>query len=307
MLFKSFPQMDNVLHFILGAVILVCQLLILYRDDAPAFHQPEYPSLLAIVAVVLLLVYHLVVAIRRRPEDSELPKVGRNLLTTIALTGEFLAIGIDRSLPADKQIDSLTLPLIILIGLSLMRFMDCLMDFFKVSEAFSVQCVDENKGAFGMRVVMVHLFILIAAVLQTYKRDQYLSDSDLDSKMATNVQTLDLVVLILLWVHFAIYPANKLIRMTGLDRWAKMCMPPSCFDNQYQSNCEEQDRSRMNGDDLELVAITRVPLVRHVVSGVIIALTAYVTGSVFGKLELTYQLPVLLIYLAADVVGRNYI
>lgn len=303
MLSKAFPALDHILHFILAGAILVCQLLILYREDAPSFHTPEYPSLLAIVSVVILLILHLVEAMRSGRAQSEMSNVARNLLVAIALIGEFLAVGLDRASPADKQIDSLTLPSLVLGGLSLMRIMDSLMDFEEPSEALSVQCMGER---FGARTITVHFFLLASSILQSYKYSEYQAMSDIDSKMRSSEQTLDLVVMILLWIHVAIYPLNALIRISGLDRWFKMCMPPSCLKNQYTENCDSS-RDELSADELELVAITRVPIVRHIISGTIIASFAYITGIVFGKLELTYQLPALLFYLAADVIGRNFL
>ena len=325
MLIRSFPAFDNILHFILGAAILVCQLLIVFDSgfqdpyNAAKVHANgtevgsysdhivgkentlDFGSLLAIVSVVLVLILHLTQALRSGREETDMSKVSRNLLVAIALAGQFMAIGLFNQ--ADNK-PSMTLPILVLAGLSLMRVMDSLMDFTDPKEALAVQCIEDR---FGARVLTIHVLLGAAAALESYKYSQYQALSDIDSKMGSSEQSLDLVVMILLWVHFAIYPLNALIRISGLDRWAKMCMPCRCFENQYVENCDEQDRSKLDPDQLELVAITRLPILRHVIAGTIIASLGYIVGSVFHKLDLTYQIPALLFYLAADVVGRNYL
>ena len=93
-------------------------------------------------------------------------KVSRNLLVAIALAGQFM-VGLFNQ--ADNK-PSMTLPILVLAGLSLMRVMDSLMDFTDPKEALAAQCIEDR---FGARVLTIHVLLGAAAVLESYKYSQY--------------------------------------------------------------------------------------------------------------------------------------
>ena len=95
----------------------------------------------------------------------------RNFLTLVALSAEFIALAVEVGKPAAEQLDSLTLPVVIVISLSAMRLLDSIMDQPNVAEAFGVQCV---KDPWGLRVILIHLLIALSvgiAVLENVRME----------------------------------------------------------------------------------------------------------------------------------------
>lgn len=312
---ESFKSLDYILHALVSALILVFQGVLLFRSDAPAFHLPQYSSMIGITAVILLLLLHITQAVRvsQGKKEGMFSALSRNILTATALSAEFAAFALDREGPVADQVSSLVAPVIILGSLSLMRVLDSLLDAHDdIKEAVSVQCV---KDPFNLRVIMIHVLMLLTLGAQIVKRVQWSEETDA-AAISKSADSLDIAALVLLSVHLGIYPLNALIRLMGADecliRITYCCSRKS--DKEFLvPNCENENgvksRTDNNGNvkDVELVAITRIPLVRQLIAGVIIASNAYVLGAAYLVDEITYQIPATLLYIASDILGRNYL
>ena len=191
-----------------------------------------------------------------------------------------------------------------------MRVLDSLLDAHDdIKEAVSVQCV---KDPFNLRVIMIHVLMLLALAAQIVKRVQW--DDETDAAVSDSVNSLDIASIVLLSVHLGIYPLNALLRVIGADQMLiKLSYCCKREDREFLvANCEENGvKTRYdaagNVKDVELVAITRIPVVRQVIAGVILSANAYVLGAAYLKNEITYQIPAVLLYLGSDVLGRNYL
>jgi len=125
----------------------------------------------------------------------------------------------------------------------------------------------------------------------------------------------DIASIVLLSVHLGIYPLNALLKVIGADQMLinlSYCCKRK--DREFLvANCENEAGVKTRYDaagnvkDVELVAITRIPVVRQVIAGVILSANAYVLGAAYLKNEITYQIPAVLLYLGSDVLGRNYL
>lgn len=311
---EDLPSLDYWLHAAVSAGVLVCQGLLLFRSDAPSFHLPEYTSMIAVTSVILLLLLNIGQAVRTSQDKKEgdVSKIVRNGLTAAALSAELAALALDREGLA--SLSSLVLPVIILSSLGLMRVLDSLLDAHEdIKEAVSVQCV---KDPFNMRVIMIHVLMLLSLGAQILKRIQWGDETDLladgttPKTISDSVDSLDISALVLLSVHLGIYPLNALIKLIKADQM--LINLSYCCKREEQdflvANCKDEDGSTSRGGrDVELVALTRIPLVRHVIAGVILSANAYVLGAAYNKNEITYQLPAMLLYLVSDALGRNYL
>jgi hypothetical protein len=305
MIFRNCPYVDHILHALVSIVILVSQLYLIFSYDH-AHDLREAASAVGVTAVILLLIQHIVRAIQTSSGDEdEMTKKRssaiRNFLTLIALTAEFIALAVEVGKPAEKQLDALTLPSIIVVSLSLMRLLDSIMDQSNIQEAFGVQCV---KDPWGLRVILIHLLIALSVGLQVLKMYEWNKDDGAHNHLHQSVKDLDTSVLVLSCIHLLIYPLNKALKACQLDKMLIQCSCLRCFKGQTNENCDS-DRAAQD-QDLELVAITRLPFVRQLIAGVIIAGNAYVFGAAINNNELTYQIPAALLYACADVAGRNY-
>lgn len=303
MIFTNCPYVDHILHALVSIVILVSQLYLIFSYDH-AHDLRESASAVGVTAVILLLIQHVVRAIQTSSGDEDtMTKMRssaiRNFLTLVAFSAEFTALGVEVAKPS-HQLEDLTLPVIIIVSLCAMRLLDSIMDQPNVSEAFGVQCV---KDPWGLRVILIHLLIALSVGLQSLKMYEWNKDG-VTNNLDKSVQDLDTSVLVLSCVHLLIYPLNKALRACQLDKMLIQCSCLRCFKGQTNENCDGERGSQ--DQDLELVAITRLPIVRQLIAGVILAGNAYVFGSAIGHNELTYQIPAALLYACADIAGRNY-
>jgi hypothetical protein len=154
-------------------------------------------------------------------------------------------------------------------------------------EAGKSLSVKDVKDPSNVRLILVHLLIGLALGLNIVKTvNGNVSGLDQSEK------DLDISMIVLMSVHLAIVPLNMLVRLVGLD---KLLLG-------------------MSVEKKELVSLTRLPLVRQLVAGVILSGSAYVLGAMYnrggsgeGAHALTYAVPALVLYSAADSLGRNYL
>lgn len=285
-------SLDYWVHAVVAGLILLGQLILLFRDDAPAFHMAEYSSMVGITSVLLLVILHVTQGVRvsQGQKEGSASKMVRNLLVAVALSSEFSALALDRE--SSSPMSSIVWPVIILISLSAMRILDSLLDAHDdISKSVSVQDVQDP---FNIRVITIHVLMLLSLGAQIIKRIHWSEETN-GLSVSESVDTLDVISLVLLSLHLAVHPLNVLLRWSGLD---KMLINLLC--------CMRQEEGE-DSDDLELLSITRVPVIRHTIAGAIIAANGYVLGAAYMKDELTWQIPAVLFYLASDAVGRNYL
>lgn len=302
-LFKRCAFIDNILCAVVAAVVLTLQLMLVY--DCPkgeacqtAYSLRAHTSSVAIAAVVIQLILHLVRTIRvcransdKDKQESEAGKFFRNSLTSAALVFEFIAFGLYRANGGDDLIS----PIIILSLLGALRLLDSILDFEDPIGALTVQCkAEDNDAKVGyVRLILVHVLILLSLGLNILKTSNG-SIKGLDQ----SVIDLDLSVIVLISVHLGLYLLNLIIKISPLHDTLIKCALP-------RSKCNNGEAAK----GYELVALTRVPIIRQLVAGVILAGSAYVLGSASAKSgsELTYIIPGILLYGAADALGRNYL
>lgn len=290
---------DHLLHAGVAGLVVVLQLMIMNDEDI-ALHTPYNFAALSLGAAGMLALYHVgmsVIAMRGGKVDSsdgtvETPfgRTLRNLLTAIALIGQFSALGHKREANADEEIAQ---EIIIIISLCAMRLLDSLMDFASPGEAFSVQCI-EDKG-YNPTVYATGITLLLGGAfgLQLLKRMELDDDG---SHLDNSVENLDMIALILLAVHVVLHPLVKTLSMTPLNGvLIRVANTVSILKN--NSECAESEN--------ELVALNRVPIIRQAVAGTIIAMQAFVLGALYGQNEINFQVAGLLVYLVADAAGRN--
>lgn len=285
-------SLDYWVHAVVAGLILLGQLILLFRDDAPAFHMAEYSSMVGITSVLLLVILHVTQGVRvtQGKKEGSASKMARNLLVAVALSSEFSALALDRE--SSSPMSSIVWPVIMLSSLSAMRILDSLLDAHDdISKSVSVQDVQDP---FNIRVITIHVLMLLSLGAQIIKRIHWSEETN-GLSVSESVDTLDVISIVLLSVHLAVHPLNVLLRWTGFD---KMLIKLVC--------CMRQEEGQ-DSDDLELLSITRVPVIRHTIAGVIIAANGYVLGAAYMKDELTWQIPAVLFYLASDAVGRNYL
>lgn len=308
MFVKSVPYLEYVIHAVVSAGILLLQLLILLRSDAPDLSVSGDFSSVGIAAALILLIYHVIQAIRARAkqDESDVNRILRNGLTGVLLSAEFAAIAFERE--ADTSTLKVGLAAILLSLICAMRLLDSFLDFEDPKEALSVQCV---APAWGPRVIASHLLMIGAVVAELINRVALDDKGRNYSQSAQNLETVGLMFLI---VHTVLYPLNALIVMAGLDKPFITCLGyVTCWRNQFRDKCENGNgnvnfpRAALS-EKKELVSLNRLPLIRHLVAGVILAANAYLIGASKSQAnEMNFHIIATALYFAYDVVGRNAI
>lgn len=289
---------DHIFHALVAGLVVVLQLIIMNDEDLP-LHTPYNFASLSLGAAGILSLYHLAmatVAMRGgKTESSEGPetefgKALRNLLTALAIIGQFAALGHKREA---NDAENITDEIIIIVALSAMRLLDSAMDFASPGEALSVQCIEDKGYSPTVYATGVTLLLGGAAGLQILKRMELDDDG---SHLHDSVGQVDFIALLLVIIHAGLHPLVKFLDMTPLKPvLVRVANSISILKN--NSQCAESEN--------ELVAINRVPLFRQAIAGSIIAIQAFVLGALYGKNEINYQAAGLVVYLIADAVGRN--
>lgn len=307
---KDLKWPDFALHLIVSVLIVVLNLIYVYKDHSIS----HIPSALSSGTLGLLLaqaVYHLVVMIQIMcfdgAEESNTGRALRNTLTSasLVLTVVSLAHEID---PLNKDGDILLWLSVILLGV--MRVLDSVLDAGSFTEAFTVQCEEEDDsdpekrikciGAWGARALIVHGLIAGSGVLALLLR------LDLENEKNANVDEstwwIYLISLILMAVHLLLHPFVLLIQAVGLESGVIGCSRAlfcCCMKERYKqlNDCGRE----------ELVSLSRVPFIRQIVAGLILAGLSYTVGALFTLQKINLLLGSLALYLGADIIGRNYI
>tara|TARA_B100000676_G_C18016359_1_gene809912 strand:- start:206 stop:1240 length:1035 start_codon:yes stop_codon:yes gene_type:complete len=333
---------QHILHIILGGVIFGLQIRQQLELERSLDNLPAISSSVAMASLAVVLLMHLVSTFMSFMKDakpeSEAMKVSRNFLVSGALIFEFISMGLQRGHLHD---DDLTVAGFILGGLVLMRLLNTFLDFEDAWETVSIQCIDgmpDQPNSGFLRLLMIHLFILLAIIFDIVslvraeegttpgnsqdghhwaQKNHTTGEFDYDADRADNpVRALSIVSLSFMILHFILYPVNRFVlKATGLDQMFLTCSGLNCLcpgkKTQIVDNCPEngnpmnRQANARAGQKKVLVSVSRLPLVRQIVSTTVLCGLAYVGGATYGLHELQYRVAALISYAAYDIIGRN--
>lgn len=298
---------NHLLHFLVAAFVAVS--FIIPLSNHPHNKLVAGVSAIGLAGSLVQSVYHFGIFIGGLCEahNGEIPagKVARNLLTSLLLSTAVVLLGVLARILESDSADR-TCNLIAVIALGLMRFLDLGLDFshnkdgesqgttdrFKAMVA--IECPDEklepgfNKAKFfNARIIMVHLLLAANIVLTSiiFAGNNLLQLGEITKSEKADNQ---FAALILISVHFLLYPIALLSSACCND----VCIKIMCGKG---DNCET------------LEALNRLPLIRSLVAGVVIACLSYVVGSQLGNDDIQIAVLNLGLYLAADAIGRNVV
>lgn len=301
---------NHLLHFLVAAFVAVS--FIIPLSNHPQNKIVAGVSAIGLAGSLVQSVYHLGIFIGGLCEahNGEIPagKVARNLLTSLLLSTAVVLLGVlARILESDS--DDRTFNLIAVMALGLMRFLDLGLDFShkkdgeenrsqgttdRLKAMVAIECPDEKQEPgfskakfFNARIVMVHLLLAANIVLTSIilAGDNLLQLGEITKSEKADNQ---FAALILISVHFLLYP----IALTSSAFCKNFCIKAMCGKN---DGCET------------LESWNRLPLIRSVVAGVVIACLSYVVGSQLGNDDIQIAVLNLGLYLAADAIGRNVV
>lgn len=314
-------SVQHIFHVLLVGVIFGLQLRQQLEVDKTLTNLPDISSAVSMASLAIVFLLHVIRVVQTMRNDNDkgenaAMKVARNFLGGSALVFEFISMGLrDGSLEGD----SLTIAGIILGCLCLLRILDTFQDYEDPWETVSVQCIDgmvDQPDSGMLRLVLIHLFIAVAIVLDVVSlvraEDGTHPWANGDDE---SVRTLSIVTLSLMILHFILYPGNALLRASGLDQAFLSCSAFNCLcpnrKRQPLANCPEENpmnrqmNSALEGKQKVLVSISRLPLIRQLVSTTILVGLSYVGGATHGKQETQFRIGALVAYSAYEIIGRN--
>ena len=297
---------NHLLHFLVAAFVAVS--FIIPLSEHPHNKVVAGVSAIGLAGSLVQSVYHLGIFIAGlcKAHNEEIPagKVARNLLTSLLLSTAFVLLGVLAPI-LESDSNERTFNLIAVIALGVMRGLDLGLDFShkdgesqgsldRLKATVAIECPDDKSeipfsGAkfFNARIVMVHLLLAANIVLTSIilAGENLLALGEIGKSTEADNQ---FTALVLISVHFLLYPiafGSSLL----------------CNDQCIKIMCGK-------GDDCEtLEALNRLPLVRSLVAGVVIACLSYVVGSQLGNDDIQIAVLNLGLYLAADAIGRNVV
>ena len=297
---------NHLLHFLVAALVAIS--FIIPLSEHPHKKVVAGVSAIGLAGSLVQAVYHLGIFIaglcKAHKEEISAGKVARNLLTTLLLSTAFVLLGVLAPLLENDSTER-TFNLIAIIALGLMRFLDMGLDFShkdgssqgpmdRLKGMFAIECPDDKaepnfSGAtfFNARIVMVHLLLAANIVLSAIilAGDNLLKLGEIGSSTEADNQ---FTALILISVHFLLYPAAFAI-------------------NSLCGNCCIKCLMGKADDCDTLESYNRLPFVRSLVAGVVIACLSYVVGSQLGNDDIQIAVLNLGLYLAVDAIGRNVV
>ena len=320
--FLASPKLDHGVHFLVAALIAVTFIIPLANHAGN--HIVTGLSAIGLALSGVQAVYHLGLTIagfsKVENEEIEAGKVARNLLTAgsivvlVASMGQLAGLA---NAPApfgeganDAENDIGTSRGFNMIGLILalvMRFLDLFLDNShegdnvngvgkRFMKTLDVVCASDMPGeggfcgVFNARIIMVHLLLAASGVFASIVAagESNIKLGQLDSSDAGRNM---LAALVLIWVHFILYPVA--VVMNACEATRKVCI---------KVHCGTPD------DCSTLESFNRIPLLRSIVAGGVLCCLSYVLGAQLGGgAQLSNLLLALGLYLAADAVGRNVV
>lgn len=294
---SDYRHLDFMLHFAVSVGIVVLQALLL-NDHADGVVSNLTAASLILIAVQA--VYHLGLVIQYLvngdKDETTLGEYLRNALTAGALLFSVSAWAhLSSSLGKPESDTNRIQALWSSIGLLAMRLLDAgldQIDGFKGTLDVVCEDPDDNRTdvapGFNTRIISTHLLLAGSAVTGWMhyanlvdKHDSTISDGDL---------SIEFIGLLLVSVHFVLYPLVYGLQICGLDKY--FIMVAKC------GKAEDCDK---------LESLNRVPIVRTAVATLAIACLSFILGATLSLNDARLLIASLGLYVAADVVGRNYI
>lgn len=315
---KDLKWPDNAFHFIVSVVLVILNLIYVYSGDKAIDHVPSTLSSGTLGLLMTQAVYHLVVMLQlycyEDAEEADTGKALRNTLTSASLV--LTVVSLSHEIDAlNKTGDALLWTTVIL--LAVMRILDSILDAGSFTGAFTVQCLqssdskngnnneaEEKKieciGAWGARALIVHGLIAGSGVLALINRLDL--NDEKNEHVDESTWTILMITMILIAVHLCLHPIVLIVKALGLEEGCmKCCRCALC--------CGQSKRYNQLDDcgNEELVSLSRVPMVRQVVAGLILVGLSYSIGALYTLQKVHLLLASLALYLGADIIGRNYI
>lgn len=320
---------DHLAHLVVFTVIAIINIALLNE-------HPDSRIITAVSAVALgtsatSALYHLGLAIvtngNEKKKEMESGKALRNLLTTLTLVFVAVGLGVKQKIlnnwifEADpdgnadnKQMNLLMWQFILLV---IARLLDVFFDVVETSlyDVVEIQCdkKEEEKclEVFTGRILVTHALLLTATIMTGMLTE---GDDKLEG-LSEGERNWLIITLVLLIVHTGLYPLVYLLGMTSLldgkDGTLKMC----CGQRKEEcarENVEGQGWNRVRNyvqkaPQYTLESLNRVPIVRTIVSTVILCVISILTGHTLQNARAQLVVIVLTLYVAADAIGRNVV
>lgn len=329
---------DHLAHFLVFGAIAIMNIVLLSE-------HPDSRIITAIGAVALgtsltSALYHLglMAAINSNTNKKEMEsgKALRNLLTTLTLVFVGVGIGVQQKVlnidifdakpdgnDDNKQLNLLGIQFIFLL---VARLLDVFFDLVEVGleDVLRIQCDKKEEqrfcDIFTGRILVTHALLLSATIMTGMLTE---GDNKLEGLDDTEQGVL-ILTLILLIVHTGLYPLVALLHMLFLNKETGQVEIPfigsikECCSCGRKEECKEGlqgrgwDRVRnyvrdKNGPQYTLESLNRMPLVRTLVSTVILAVISVLAGHTLQNARAQLVLIVLTLYVAADAIGRNVV
>ena len=321
---------DHLAHLVVFTAIAIINITLLY--DHPDSRIITAVSAVALGTSLTSALYHLGLSIvtngKEKKAEMESGKALRNLLTTLTLVFVAVGLGVKQKLlditilEADaggnadhKQMNLLMWQFILLV---IARFLDVFFDVAETSlfDVAEIQCdkKEEEKclDVFTGRILVTHALLLAATIMTGMLTE---GDDKLEG-LSDNERMWLIITLVLLIVHTGLYPLVYILGMGGIldgdDGTFKMC----CGQRKEVCN-EEQEGRKWNrvrnyvktggSPQYTLESLNRVPLIRTLVSTIILCVISILTGHTLQNARAQLVVIVLTLYVAADAIGRNVV
>lgn len=263
-------------------------------------HEGAVPGVVGMVGAAvlgILCIYYLLIAAQfllssDSVEESPSGELLRNMLSTASSIVVLGALGhevVKMDGYADGSGVDMVKPIIVTILVMVLRALDPLLDKGKdgrgLGESMKIRCSDEPDMqplmyGFSPRSIFIHLLLAGTIILTAIHHDQaYGGSTD------TSTKGIYIILYILLGIHVLNYGLFALLDMVGMK------LPLST------SGC----------DDNEVLALSRVPLIRQAVATTVLSLLSYLVGATYPEPRVEMLIGALVFYTVADSIGRNYL
>lgn len=308
---------DQGLHLIVSIVLLIITLIQSSSESPPTAKAFLWVS---IVTAGVLSLYHLIMCIAhlknfrvpttqnlyrkiqgKKPSESvesETGKMVRNLLGTVFFTSAFISMGNIR----ENAMDNLIVWEIIAIGVvTIKRMLDTVLDYDTVKEILEPECIESKGYNDILYTIFIHVLLGASLCLHVIKK---LKLNEEGANIETSVLGLDIASMAFVGFHLIMHPVASIIDTTSANKSLVEAVP---FLSTKNDTCDvlKPEKNRTKESKTIFISLNRIPLIRQIIVCMIIAMQAYVLGTMLGKNIVDYQAAALLVYLLADLFGRN--
>lgn len=308
---------DQGLHFVVSVVLFIISLIQSSSESPPTAKAFLWVS---IVTAGVLSLYHFIMCVAHLKNfrvpitqnlyrkiqgkessdsvESETGKMVRNLLGTVFFTSAFISIGNIR----ENALDNLIVWEIIAIAvITVKRLLDTILDFDTVQETLEPECIESKGYNDILYTIFIHVLLGASLFLHVIKK---LNLNDEGANIHTSVLGLDITSMVFVGFHLFMHPIASIIDTTSANKSLIEAVP---FLSTKNDKCDvvKPEKSRTKESKIIFISLNRIPLIRQIIVCMIISMQAYVLGAMLGKNIVDYQAAALLVYLLADLFGRN--